>query len=153
MAKSSAAKKEVYYGTGRRKTSTARVYLKRGSGKITINKNSLEEYFGRPTARMVVMQPLELLELVNKFDVLISVKGGGIMGQAGAIRHGITRALIRYDESEMPEDASGSTDEVSEARYRRILRKKGFVTRDSRKVERKKVGLHKARKRPQYSKR
>lgn len=153
MAKSSAAKKEVYYGTGRRKTSTARVYLKRGTGKIIVNKNSLEEYFGRPTARMVVMQPLELLELVNKFDVLISVKGGGIMGQAGAIRHGITRALIRYDESEMPADAAQGTNEVSEARYRRILRKKGFVTRDSRKVERKKVGLHKARKRPQYSKR
>lgn len=153
MARSSAAKKEFYYGTGRRKTSSARVFLKRGTGKVTINKNSLEEYFGRPTARMVVMQPLELLELANKFDVVITVKGGGIMGQAGAIRHGITRALIRYDEVDMPEQAETADAESSSTSYRRILRKKGYVTRDSRKVERKKVGLHKARKRPQYSKR
>lgn len=125
-----------YYGTGRRKTSTARVFLKAGSGNIVINQRTITEYFGRETARMVVMQPLELVEMVGKFDMYITVKGGGISGQAGAIRHGITRALMEFDESLRPE-----------------LRKAGFVTRDARKVERKKVGLHKARKRPQYSKR
>ena len=125
-----------YYGTGRRKSSTARVFVKPGKGNIVINKRSLEEYFGRPTARMVVRQPLELVELSEKLDLFITVAGGGISGQAGAIRHGITRALMEYDESLRP-----------------ILRKAGFVTRDARKVERKKVGLHKARKRPQYSKR
>lgn len=125
-----------YYGTGRRKTSTARVFLKAGSGNIVINQRSLNEYFGRPTARMVVMQALELVDMVGKFDMYITVKGGGITGQAGAIRHGITRALMEFDESLRP-----------------TLRKAGFVTRDARKVERKKVGLHKARKRPQYSKR
>ena len=125
-----------YYGTGRRKSSTARVFIKAGSGKIVINQRSLEQYFGRPTARMVVRQPLELVEMTDKLDMFITVAGGGISGQAGAIRHGITRALMEYDESLRP-----------------ILRKAGFVTRDARKVERKKVGLHKARKRPQYSKR
>ncbi len=125
-----------YYGTGRRKSSTARVFVKLGKGNIIINKRSLEEYFGRPTARMVVRQPLELVEMTDKLDMFITVAGGGISGQAGAIRHGITRALMEYDESLRP-----------------ILRKAGFVTRDARKVERKKVGLHKARKRPQYSKR
>ncbi|HAT40877.1 MAG TPA: 30S ribosomal protein S9 [Rheinheimera sp.] len=125
-----------YYGTGRRKTSTARVFLKAGSGNIVINQRSLNEYFGRPTARMVVMQALELVDMVGKFDMYITVKGGGISGQAGAIRHGITRALMEFDESLRP-----------------TLRKAGFVTRDARQVERKKVGLHKARKRPQYSKR
>ncbi len=125
-----------YYGTGRRKSSTARVFVKPGKGNIVINKRSLEEYFGRPTARMVVRQPLELVEMTEKLDMFITVAGGGISGQAGAIRHGITRALMEYDESLRP-----------------ILRKAGFVTRDARKVERKKVGLHKARKRPQYSKR
>ncbi|MBN8444651.1 MAG: 30S ribosomal protein S9 [Gammaproteobacteria bacterium] len=125
-----------YYGTGRRKTSTARVFLKAGSGNIVINQRTITEYFGRETARMVVMQPLELVEMVGKFDMYITVKGGGISGQAGAIRHGITRALMEFDESLRPS-----------------LRKAGFVTRDARKVERKKVGLHKARKRPQYSKR
>lgn len=125
-----------YYGTGRRKSSTARVFLKAGSGNITINKRSLETYFGRETARMVVRQPLELTELLEKVDLNITVVGGGISGQAGAIRHGITRALMQYDES-----------------LRGDLRKAGYVTRDARKVERKKVGLHKARKRPQYSKR
>lgn len=124
------------YGTGRRKSSTARVFLRPGSGNITINKRSLEQYFGRKTARMVVCQPLELVEMTEKFDLYITVKGGGNTGQAGAIRHGITRALIDYDES-----------------LRGPLRKAGFVTRDARMVERKKVGLHKARKRPQYSKR
>ena len=125
-----------YYGTGRRKSSTARVFVKPGKGNIVINKRSLEEYFGRPTARMVVRQPLELVEMTEKLDLFITVAGGGISGQAGAIRHGITRALMEYDESLRP-----------------IVRKAGFVTRDARKVERKKVGLHKARKRPQYSKR
>ena len=125
-----------YYGTGRRKSSTARVFIKAGSGKIVINQRSLEQYFGRPTARMVVRQPLELVEMTEKLDLFITVVGGGISGQAGAIRHGITRALMQYDET-----------------LRAELRKAGFVTRDARKVERKKVGLHKARKRPQYSKR
>jgi small subunit ribosomal protein S9 len=125
-----------YYGTGRRKSSTARVFLRPGTGNIEINKRSLDTYFGRETARMVVRQPLELVEMDEKFDLYITVKGGGTTGQAGAIRHGITRALMEYDES-----------------FRSPLRKAGFVTRDARRVERKKVGLHKARKRPQYSKR
>ena len=127
---------EQYYGTGRRKSSTARVFIKQGTGKITIKNRSLENYFTRPTARMVVCQPLELLQLNEKFDLYITVVGGGISGQAGAVRHGITRALMAFDES-----------------YRSELRKAGYVTRDARCVERKKVGLHKARKRPQYSKR
>lgn len=125
-----------YYGTGRRKNSTARVFIRQGSGKMTVNGRTLEEYFGRPTSRMVVAQPLELLDLKDKFDIYITVAGGGISGQAGAIRHGLTRALIEYDET-----------------FRPALRKAGYVTRDARSVERKKVGLHKARKRPQYSKR
>lgn len=125
-----------YYGTGRRKTSTARVFLTPGSGNISVNKRSLESYFGREVARMIVRQPLELLEVSDKFDIQISVVGGGSFGQAGAIRHGITRALMQYDEEN-----------------RAPLRKAGFVTRDSREVERKKVGLRKARKRPQFSKR
>ena len=125
-----------YYGTGRRKDSTARVLLKQGTGKLEINGKTLDQYFGRPTSRMVVTQPLELLEVSDKFDLYITVSGGGITGQAGAIRHGITRALIQFDET-----------------FRSALRKAGFVTRDARAVERKKVGLHKARKRPQYSKR
>ena len=125
-----------YYGTGRRKTSTARVYLTAGSGTITINNRTIDNFFGREVARMIVRQPLELLELVDKFDINVSVSGGGSFGQAGAIRHGVTRALIEYDEANRP-----------------ALRKAGFVTRDSREVERKKVGLRKARKRPQYSKR
>jgi len=125
-----------YYGTGRRKSSTARVFLRPGTGNILINKRSIDEFFGRETARMVVRQPLELTELLEKFDLYITVKGGGTTGQAGAIRHGITRALIEFDES-----------------LRSPLRQAGFVTRDARRVERKKVGLHKARKRPQFSKR
>ncbi|MGE4635475.1 MAG: 30S ribosomal protein S9 [Arenicellales bacterium] len=126
----------MHYGTGRRKSSVARVYLTRGSGNIVVNKRTLDQYFGRETARMVVRQPLSVAELVDKLDITIRVTGGGGTGQAGAIRHGITRALISYDET-----------------LRGPLRKAGFVTRDSRKVERKKVGLHKARKAPQYSKR
>jgi small subunit ribosomal protein S9 len=127
---------QIHYGTGRRKSSVARVYLTRGSGNIVVNKRTLDQYFGRETARMVVRQPLNVAELVDKLDITIRVAGGGGTGQAGAIRHGITRALISYDET-----------------LRGPLRKAGFVTRDSRKVERKKVGLHKARKAPQYSKR
>ncbi|NKB62289.1 MAG: 30S ribosomal protein S9 [Gammaproteobacteria bacterium] len=127
---------ETYQGTGRRKSSTARVYLQRGTGQITINKKSIEQYFGRETSRMVVRQPLELVEMLEKMDVKVNVEGGGNSGQAGAIRHGITRALMSYDEE-----------------LRSALRKAGFVTRDAREVERKKIGLHKARKRPQYSKR
>jgi small subunit ribosomal protein S9 len=114
----------------------ARVYLTRGTGNITVNERSLDTYFGRETARMVVRQPLETTELQDKIDVTVRVTGGGGTGQAGAIRHGITRALMSYDET-----------------LRRPLRQAGFVTRDSREVERKKVGLHKARKSPQYSKR
>lgn len=125
-----------HYGTGRRKSSAARVFIKPGSGNIVVNQRSLEVYFGRETARMVVYQPFELLNMMNKFDLYITVKGGGISGQAGAIRHGITRALMAYDESLRPE-----------------LRKAGFVTRDAREVERKKVGFRKARRRPQFSKR
>lgn len=125
-----------YYGTGRRKTSTARVFVKQGSGNITVNKRSLEQFFGRETARMVVRQPLELVEMLDKLDIYVTVSGGGITGQSGAIRHGITRALMQYDESLRP-----------------TLREAGFVTRDAREVERKKVGLRKARRRPQFSKR
>ncbi len=127
---------ETYQGTGRRKSSTARVYLRRGTGEIVINKKSIDQYFGRETARMIVRQPLELVEMLDKMDVMVNVDGGGNSGQAGAIRHGITRALMNYDEELRPS-----------------LRSAGFVTRDAREVERKKVGLHKGRKRPQYSKR
>ena len=141
------------YGTGRRKTCCARVYLRRGTGNITVNKSTLEEYFGgRIAAHMIVKQPLVLLEMQDKFDIVVNVRGSGPMGQAGAIRHGITRALIQYDEEGKPavqEDEEGS-DENS---FRRILRKAGYVTRDSREVERKKVGHRKARKVEQYSKR
>jgi small subunit ribosomal protein S9 len=126
----------TYYGTGRRKSSTARVHLKPGSGKITINARSIDEFFGRQTGRMIVRQPLELVQMAGRFDVEVDVDGGGITGQAGAIRHGITRALIAFDES-----------------LRRPLRVAGFVTRDAREVERKKVGRRKARRGTQFSKR
>ena len=127
---------QTFYSTGRRKSSTARVFLTRGSGSITINNRTLEQYFGRETGRMIVRQPLEKVELLDSLDIKVTVSGGGISGQAGAIRHGITRALMEYDPN-----------------LRKTLREAGFVTRDAREVERKKVGLHKARKRPQYSKR
>ena len=130
------ASQNVYYGTGRRKSSTARVYLTAGKGNILVNNRTLDQYFGRETSRMIVRQPFAAVEMVDKFDVTVNVDGGGPNGQAGAIRHGITRALLVYDEA-----------------LRRTLRKAGYVTRDSRTVERKKYGLHKARKRPQYSKR
>ena len=124
------------YGTGRRKTATARVFLRPGTGNISINNRPLDTFFGRETARMVARQPLELTENLEKFDIYVTVAGGGVSGQAGAIRHGITRALMEYDEALRP-----------------ALRRAGYVTRDAREVERKKVGLRKARKRPQYSKR
>jgi len=127
---------EQYYATGRRKSSTARVFMKPGSGNITINTRSLDDYFGRETSRMVVRQPLELVDMLNNVDLKITVRGGGNNGQAGAIRHGISRALVEYN-SELKSE----------------LRKAGFITRDARAVERKKIGLHKARKRPQFSKR
>ena len=124
------------YGTGRRKSSTARVFLRKGSGAITINERPLDEFFGRETSRMIVRQPLELTQSAEKFDIKVTVAGGGITGQAGAIRLGIARALVEYDESLKGE-----------------LRKAGFMTRDAREVERKKVGLHKARRATQFSKR
>ena len=127
---------DYYYGTGRRKSSTARVFLKPGKGLFVVNGKPVDEFFGRETGRMIVRQPLELVQLANKFDITVSVAGGGITGQAGAIRHGITRALIEYDEE-----------------LRKPLRIAGFVTRDAREVERKKVGRRKARRGPQYSKR
>ena len=128
---------EQYYGTGRRKTSTARVFLRPGgNGRITVNKKSLEDYFGRETSRMVALQALNTVDMASSFDIYITVSGGGMTGQAGAIRHGITRALMAYDES-----------------LRTPLRKAGFVTRDARAVERKKVWLRKARRATQYSKR
>ncbi|WP_440996499.1 30S ribosomal protein S9 [Arhodomonas sp. SL1] len=127
---------QQYYGTGRRKTSAARVFLRPGNGNITVNGRSLDEYFGRETARMIVRQPLELTETSDQFDIYVTVSGGGSTGQAGAIRHGITRALTRYDEELKPG-----------------LRRAGYVTRDDRMVERKKIGLHKARRATQFSKR
>ena len=127
---------ETLYSTGRRKTSTARVFLRKGKGDITVNKRPLDIYFGRETARMIVRQPLDTSNLLDNFDITVTVKGGGMSGQAGAIRHGITRALMKYDSELRP-----------------TLRRAGFVTRDARQVERKKVGLHKARRAPQFSKR
>ena len=125
-----------FYGTGRRKTSTARVFMKPGGGEITVNNRPLDKFFGRQTARMIIRQPLELTDMTKKFDITVTVSGGGTTGQAGAIRHGLTRALMQYDEAMRP-----------------ALRKAGFVTRDAREVERKKVGLRKARRATQYSKR
>ena len=124
------------YGTGRRKSSTARVFLRKGSGTITLNERPIDEFFGRETARMIVRQPLQLTQSTEKFDVMVTVEGGGTTGQAGAIRLGISRALVEYDES-----------------LKGDLRKAGFMTRDAREVERKKVGLHKARRATQFSKR
>jgi small subunit ribosomal protein S9 len=130
------AQNDVHYGTGRRKTATARVYMRPGTGKITVNSRPLDSFFGRETGRMIVRQPLEAAELTDRFDIAVTVDGGGITGQAGAIRHGITRALMQYDDT-----------------LRKRLRDAGFVTRDAREVERKKVGRRKARRGPQYSKR
>jgi small subunit ribosomal protein S9 len=130
------ANEQAHYGTGRRKTATARVYLRPGTGQITVNDRPLDDFFGRETGRMIVRQPLEAVELVGRFDISVTVDGGGITGQAGAIRHGITRALLQYDDT-----------------LRKRLRDAGFVTRDAREVERKKVGRRKARRGTQYSKR
>jgi small subunit ribosomal protein S9 len=127
---------QQYYGTGRRKSSTARVFIRPGQGKITVNERPLDEFFGRETSRMIVRQPLDLTQLGDKFDIVVTVAGGGNTGQAGAIRLGVSRALVEYDES-----------------LKTNLRKAGFMTRDSREVERKKVGLHKARRATQFSKR
>jgi small subunit ribosomal protein S9 len=127
---------QQYYGTGRRKSAVARVFLRPGKGKITVNGRSIEQFFSRETGRMIVRQPLELSNHLGTFDILVNVQGGGESGQAGAVRHGITRALITYDATLKP-----------------ALKKAGLVTRDAREVERKKVGLHKARRRKQFSKR
>lgn len=139
------------YGTGRRKTATARVFLRKGTGLIQINGRTLESYFGRETARMIVNQPLEVVDQMGRFDIMVTVSGGGSSGQAGAVRHGISRALIDYDESTIVTDDDGSGQEDNS--FRRLLRRAGLVRRDARKVERKKVGRHKARKGTQYSKR
>lgn len=130
------AENHQYYGTGRRKSSSARVFLRSGNGNIVINNKSIDDYFGRETARMIVRQPLQTVDMEDRFDIYVTVTGGGSSGQAGAIRLGIARALQSYDEG-----------------YRASLRKQGFLTRDARAVERKKVGLHKARRAPQFSKR
>ncbi|MFZ9679214.1 MAG: 30S ribosomal protein S9 [Quisquiliibacterium sp.] len=127
---------DYYYGTGRRKSSVARVFLKKGSGKVVVNGKPIDQYFARETGRMVIRQPLELTNHVDTFDIMVNVNGGGESGQAGAVRHGITRALVDYDATLKP-----------------TLSSAGFVTRDAREVERKKVGLHKARRRKQFSKR
>lgn len=189
-AKKAGGANTCYLGLGRRKESTARVYIKRGAGDIVVNHKSLSDYFGRETARMIVKQPLELLHVTDKFDIRVNVKGGGPSGQAGAIRLGITRALIQYEmahgalttppksaaptsdrlanemtkqltEAESGAALAAGTDDVSEAGrdeaanqvWQRALRRAGYVTRDPRCVERKKVGLHKARRKPQFSKR
>ena len=136
MAAKKQKEQEVFYGTGRRKTATARVFMSPGSGKIVVNNRSLEDYFGREVAQMTVRQPLNCTEAEDQFDIRVTVRGGGDFAQAGAIRHGIARALLRCNQE-----------------WRTALREAGFITRDARKVERKKVGLRKARKRPQYSKR
>ena len=146
-----------HYGTGRRKTATARVFLKSGTGVITVNGRTLEEYFGRETARMIINQPLHVVDVIGKFDIYVTVKGGGNSGQAGAVRHGISRALVKYDEDGIvttaDSDGDGSSSGSNPNSFRRLLRKVGLLTRDAREVERKKVGLHGARKATQFSKR
>lgn len=139
-----------FYGTGRRKTSTARVFIKPGKGSIVVNDRTLEEYFGRETARMIVKQPLAATELQNNFDIVITVEGGGSSGQAGAIRHGISRALLKFEQNETEGEGEG---DIGSDTIKKILRRAGYLTRDAREVERKKVGLKKARKDTQYSKR
>lgn len=146
------ATEKNYYGTGRRKTSTARVFIKKGKGNIVINDKSLEEYFSRETARMIVRQPLEVTAFQSKFDILATVDGGGMNGQAGALRHAISRALVKYEVAETGDD-SDSDSGSSGGPIKKSLRKAGYMTRDAREVERKKVGKHKARKGTQYSKR
>jgi small subunit ribosomal protein S9 len=143
-----AQQKQQFYGTGRRKAAIARVFMTKGKGKVTVNNRTLEDYFPRETAGMIINQPLEVVDMVGKFDMYITVRGGGSSGQAGAIRLGIARALVNYDEHDLAEGVV--PDENS---CRRKLRKEKLLTRDARKVERKKVGLHKARRASQYSKR
>ena len=155
------AGKDYFYGTGRRKSSVARVFIRPGKGSITVNNDTVHDYFPRETARMVVLQPLVLLGIDTKFDMTITVKGGGVSGQAGAVRHGITRALMAYDEQNGTSLAESMNDEGEggegtssvTSSWRKLLRMAGFVTRDARVVERKKVGLHKARKGRQFRKR
>lgn len=157
------AVENYYYGTGRRKSSAARVYIKQGKGSITINDRTLEEYFGRETGRMIVMQALQATDMQSKFDIVISVSGGGISGQAGAIRHGISRALLAYElgdkvtkggkKAKATATVAAEDGEVVAGPIKQALRKAGYLTRDAREVERKKVGKHKARKGTQYSKR
>lgn len=144
-----AANKQTY-ATGRRKTSTARVFLKKGKGDIIVNDRALDVYFGRETSRMIVRQPLVACDMENSFDIFVTVTGGGANGQAGAIRHGIARALVEYDEEG---GEAGSATGSAENTMRKMMRKEGYLTRDAREVERKKVGKHKARKGTQYSKR
>jgi small subunit ribosomal protein S9 len=141
--------KEQNYGTGRRKSATARVFLRPGKGTITVNCLPLEKYFNRETSRVIVRQPLVAVDAIDRFDVLITVKGGGSTGQAGAIRHGLARALVEYDMAAITEDEGEQTG----GPWRKLLRSKGYLTRDDRRVERKKTGLKKARKAPQFSKR
>lgn len=143
-----AKQQQGYYGTGRRKTSTARVYVTPGKGEIIINQDTLDQYFGRKTARMIVRQPLELANLQDRFDIRVTVRGGGINGQAGAIRLGLARALLKYEEEETGDSTGTSGGPIKQA-----LREAGYLTRDAREVERKKVGLKKARKATQFSKR
>ena len=143
------ASAQTFYATGRRKSSTARVFLRPGKGEIVVNKRTLESYFGRATARNLVRQPLEVVDRLENFDLYITVKGGGASGQAGAIRHGIARALVAFDEQHGEAGGAGGAAET----FRRLLRAKGLMTRDARETERKKMGHHKARKSPQYSKR
>ena len=148
---------EQYYGTGRRKSASARVFLRPGKGDIKVNHKQMDAYFGRETARMVVCQPLAELDIMNQFDIFVPVRGGGESGQAGAIRHGITRALIEYEKANSKVAAESGSDEgesgESTLSWHRRLRRAGFVTRDSREVERKKVGRRKARRSVQFSKR
>jgi len=146
-----AVAQQQFYGTGRRKTASARVFLKAGKGEISVNGQALDKYFGRETARMIVRQPLQVVDRMGKFDIYVTVRGGGSSGQAGAVRHGITRALMNYDEHDVVKKESDETSNVTT--FRKLLRAAGLVTRDAREVERKKVGRHGARKRPQYSKR
>jgi small subunit ribosomal protein S9 len=145
--------KQKIYATGRRKSSSARVYLSRGKGIITINGQTVDQYFGRKTSRTMVHQPLQVIDMPEAFDITVVVRGGGNNGQAGAIRHGISHALIKYDEGDSDGKSGSAGGEGGALSFRRLLRKAGLVTRDSREVERKKIGLHKARRAHQFSKR
>jgi len=151
MTESTSAKKDFYYATGRRKNSSARVFLRPGTGKLSVNGKAIDEYFGVKRLQVIAKHPLDLLKLEGKFDLYITVRGGGITGQAGAIRHGLARALVAYDEATTVQ--ADDEGEGNPQAYRPHLKKAGFLTRDSRVVERKKFGLKKARKREQYSKR